>query len=87
MVDWLGRWCEEEDYSKYPKEKWCDYDNMAVWIRSKGYEIKTDMENLITMIFGHYYSELEENNVEFTIDGCKDFVIGSGGFAEFDYYC
>ena len=27
---------EETDYSTYPKEKWCDYDRMAVWIRAIG---------------------------------------------------
>lgn len=36
MVDWFGRWTEEKDYSQYPKEKWCDYDYMAVWIREQG---------------------------------------------------
>ena len=51
MVDFLGRWTEEKDYSTYPKEKWCAYDEMAVWIRSKGYEPQTSMENLITMMF------------------------------------
>lgn len=32
MVDTYGRWHEEEDYSTYPEEKWCDYDTMAAWI-------------------------------------------------------
>lgn len=54
MVDTYGRWTEEKDYSTYPKEKWCDYDYMAAWIRKQGYEPKTDMENLITMIFSYY---------------------------------
>ena len=36
MVDWFGRWTEEKDYSQYPKEKWCDYDYMAAWIRKQG---------------------------------------------------
>lgn len=26
MVDNLGRWTPEPDYSAYPKEKWCDMD-------------------------------------------------------------
>lgn len=51
MVDWFGRWTEEKDYSRYPKEKWCDYDYMAAWIRKQGYEPRTGMENLITNIF------------------------------------
>lgn len=51
MVNNLGQWTEEKDYNTYPKEKWCDYDYMAVWIRSKGYEPETSMENLISMMF------------------------------------
>ena len=31
----------------------------TVWIRSKGYEPKTSMENLIAMIFG-YYEDTDE---------------------------
>ena len=56
MVDWFGRWTEEKDYSQYPKEKWCDYDYMAAWIRKQGYEPRTGMENLITNIFSFYES-------------------------------
>lgn len=59
MVDTYGRWTEEKDYSTYPKEKWCDYDYMAAWIREQGYEPKTDMENLITMIFHTMKKKLE----------------------------
>lgn len=40
MVDTYGRWTEEKDYSTYPKEKLCDYDYMAIWIREQGYEPK-----------------------------------------------
>ena len=35
MVDTYGRWTEEKDYNTYPKEKWCDYDYMAAWIREQ----------------------------------------------------
>ena len=56
MVDCFGRWSEEKDYSTYPKEKWCDYDHMANWIRKQDYAPKTTMDNLITMIFSHYES-------------------------------
>ena len=59
MINNLGQWEESKDYSTYPKEEWCDMDYMAVWIRSKGYEPKTSMENLITMIFG-YYEDTDE---------------------------
>ena len=57
------------------------------------YKIKTTMENLITMVFAHYESALEdeqyynEGEYEFTIDGCKEFVESCGGLEEFDYYC
>lgn len=85
MVDQYGRWYEEKDYTNYPKEKLCDYDRMAIWIREVGYQIKTDMENLITMIFLHYDSECAEYDKEFDIDDCKNYVIDSGGFTEFDY--
>lgn len=93
MVDCYGRWFEEEDYTVYPKEKWCDYDYMAVWIREQRYKPKTTMENLITMIFAHYESALEdeqyynEGEYEFTLDGCKGYIETSGGLSEFDYYC
>lgn len=33
MVDAYGIWHEEKDYSNYPKEKWCDMDYMAVYIK------------------------------------------------------
>ena len=59
MVDWFGQWTEEKDYSQYPKEKWCDYDYMAAWIREQGYEPRTEMENLITNIFSFYESDLK----------------------------
>jgi hypothetical protein len=98
MVDYYGRWTEETDYTTYPKEKWCDYDVMANHLRNTGYEIKTNMENLITMIFLHYecqieidekgYFEIENRNK----DGCSlnladiiCYVEASGGIKEFDY--
>lgn len=59
MVDTYGRWTEEKDYSTYPKEKLCDYDYMAIWIREQGYEPKTDMENLISNIFCFYMRQFE----------------------------
>ena len=98
MVDqWTGKWTEEKDYSTYPKEKWCDYDYMAVWIRERNYKIKTDMENLITNIFSFYESEIENHVSEFDTengnfdgtytDAAQAFVEASGGLNEFDYYC
>ncbi len=84
MVVHLGQWTEEQDYNTYPKEKWCDYDRMAVWIRSKGYEPKTSMKNLIDRIFDLYECDLEYSNEEFSIEGCQAFV-ETWGISEFDY--
>lgn len=86
MVDWFGRWYEEKDYSTYPKEKWCDYDHMAVWIRSQGYEPQNNtMEKLIDMIFLHYEGECEEEDKEFDVEECMEYVMNSGGIEMFDY--
>lgn len=85
MVDWFGRWREEKDYSTYPKEKWCDYDHMANWIRGKKYEPKTSMGNLIDMIFLHYEGECEDEDKEFNVEDCMEYVEASGGIEMFDY--
>ena len=96
MVDYFGQWTEEKDYTNYPEDKMCDFDHMAIWIREQGYNPKTSMEHLITMIFLHFdchdnFGEYDVNTgcggygEEFTIEGCKEFVIDSGGLAEFDY--
>ncbi len=97
MVDTYGRWTEETDYSIYPQYKWCDYDYMAVWIRSKNYTPKTTMENLIEMIFAHYDSEIETGDSKYDwylpdkegiyTESCKEYVEDNGGLEEFDYYC
>ena len=100
MVDTYGRWTEEKDYSTYSKEKWCDYDYMAAWVRSKGYEPETSMENLITMIFG-YYEDTDEvrercyfgiqdtrkypDNLMVNIPDVEEYVVASGGLSEFDF--
>lgn len=85
MVDGYGRWTEENDYSTYPKEKWCDYDRMAVWIRSKEYEPLSTMGYLIDMMFLHYETHCEESDEAFSIEGCIQFVEDYGGIREFDY--
>ena len=89
MVDRYGRWYEEKDYTNYPKEKMCDYDRMAIWIRKSGYHVKTTMENLIDMIFLHYDIErydldCAECDKEFDIEECKHYVMNSGGLVKFD---
>lgn len=100
MVDMYGKWIEEKDYSVYPKEKWCDMDYMADWIRSIGYEPKTSMENLINMIFVYYDYELEDSDRKFYTDITKSengsmisiediscYVEENGGLEEFDCEC
>ncbi|RHA50457.1 hypothetical protein [Lachnospira eligens] len=95
MVDqWTGKWTEEKDYSTYPKEKWCDYDCMAAWIREQKYEPKTSMENLITNIFLHYDCEIEEESSSYNaengnfdgtyVEAVQAYVTDTG-LSEFDY--
>lgn len=95
MVDQrIGKWIEEKDYSTYPKEKWCDYDYMAAWIRGQNYEPKTSMENLITMIFLHYESEIEDDTSDYNtengnFDGtyieAVQAYVSDNGISEFDF--
>lgn len=102
MVDMYGKWTEEKDYSVYPKEKWCDMDYVAAWIRSVGYEPKTSMENLINMILAHYdndefyedrmYYAVEDNreypdNLMVFMPDIEAYVEDNGGLEEFDYEC
>ena len=96
MVDTYGRWTEEKDYSTYPEEKMCDYDKMAVWIRGRGYEPETSMENLITMIFCYYEEEIGSHVSDYDIESgnfdgsyteaCQAYVEDSDGLAGFDYW-
>lgn len=101
MVDYYGNWVAEENYKAYPKEKWCDCDYVAAWIKDLGYKSKTSIENLVEMILSHYNVYLTEEGIDFFIEtkkksenglmisvedvGC--FVEASGGLGEFDYYC
>ena len=90
---WTGEWTEEKDYSKYPKEKWCDCDYMAVWIREQGYKPKTSMNNLLASIFAHYDCEIEDEDSSYRIDN-ENFgseieaiqaYVADTGLSEFDY--
>lgn len=101
MVDeWIGKWKEEKDYSIYPKEKWCDMDYVAAWIREQKYKPKTSMENLILMILGYYEddNDVEEkgyfaikdkrkypDNLMIFVPDVAEYVFASGGLSEFDY--
>lgn len=90
---WTGEWTEEKDYSIYPKEKLCDYDYMAAWIREQKYELKTSMENLITNIFLHYDCEIEDEDSSYRIDNGNfdseieaiQAYVTAIGLSEFDY--
>ena len=100
MINNLGQWEENKDYSTYPEKEWCDMDYMAVWIRSKGYKPKTSMENIINMIYG-YYEDTDEvrergyfgiqdtrkypDNLMVNIPDIEDYVMTSGGLEMFDF--
>jgi hypothetical protein len=43
------------------------------------------MENLIDMIFLHYEGECEEEDKEFNVEDCMEYVMNSGGIEMFDY--
>lgn len=51
------KWREKKDYSNIPKNKWCDLDYMAVWIREQGYTPETSMENLGRNIINCYKAD------------------------------
>ena len=100
MVDYYSEWIAEEDYKVFPKEKWCDLDYVANWIKESGYTPKTNIENLTEMILAHYDGYLFDNNIEFysdikksekglriSIEDISCFVDEHGGLAKFDYYC
>lgn len=94
MVDYYGRWTEETDYNTFPKEKWCDMDRVANYIREQGYEPKTTIENLVVMVILHFEGEVENNsmfrpayrkNGVINLSKLTLFIETSGGLKEFDY--
>ena len=96
MVDNMGHWTPEVDYSMYPKEKWCDMDWVAAWIQQQGYTPRTSLENLTVMCILHFEGEVEDENSPYcpdyfddgiNIDGLIRFVEAFGGLREFDYVC
>lgn len=100
MVEWHGKWTAELDYNKYPKNKWCDLDYVAAWIKKLEYKPKTTIENLVEMIVATYDSYLTDNETEFYSDITESendvmisivdvdcFVKEHGGLKEFDFYC
>ena len=79
----------EETYETYYKE-------IEKKIIEDGYNPKTSMENLISMIILHFdcednYGEYDEETgiggygEEFTLEECFRYIEESGGYSEFDY--
>lgn len=95
MVDWSDRWTPEDDYSQYPKEKWCDLDMVADFVVKQGYVPKTSLENLVVMLVLHFEGEIEDEESWFgpecnedgtyNLSGLEAFIEASGGLSEFDY--
>lgn len=99
MVDQYGNWTEE-DYNTYPKEKWCDIDYIANWVRQRQYNPVVSMERLCLNMYESYGQFLDNNAEPYyaAIDprpypDClmifmPDFVMyiqENGGFQEYDY--
>lgn len=74
------------------------YKDIEQKILDDGYEIKTTMDNLISMIilafdcddnYGEYDAETGFGGYgdEFTLEECFRYVEELGGYAEFDWYC
>ena len=81
----------EETYETY-------YKDIEQKILADGYEPKTSMDNLISMIILSFdcddnYGEFDKESGmggygnEFTLEECFRYVEDSGGYAEFDYEC
>ena len=74
------------------------YKDIEKKIIDDGYEPKTTMDNLISMIILHFdcddnYGEYDKETgcggygKEFSLKECFRYVEESGGYTEFDYYC
>ena len=68
-----------------------DYELLKQWIKEAEYNAKTGVDNLIDMIFAHYDTHILDTpewceGMEY-LDGCKEYVLASGGLSEFDYEC
>lgn len=92
MVDSYGNWMPEKDYSKYPKEQWCDMDIVCNYIVNKGYKPQISMEKLIDRIL--LSSDFYDMNPKYTpcfdeysmvnMDSLERFINESGGISAFD---
>ena len=81
----------EDTYQEY-------YKDIETKIISDGYNPKTTMDNLISMIILYFdcddnYGEYDEETGfggygdSFTLEECFRYVEEHGGYEEFDYYC
>lgn len=62
MIDCYGHWRKEQDYSKYPKEKWCDMDYVANYLDAIDYEPKNiGWKELIDRLIDNYNDDVMEN--------------------------
>ena len=89
MVAMCCQWKPEEDYTNYPDANKCDCDRIAELIMESGYEIRTDLENLVYNILAYFdcCDNLDEYDMENNfVSECMRYVQESGGFEEFDYY-
>lgn len=90
MVNNMGQWTPEADYTNYPQEKMCFMDRLANYIQSENYAPKTNVENLCYMILGHfdgYREDADEAVDSMDVEQTIEFIKMSGGLKEFDYYC
>ena len=90
MVNTWGQWTEEKDYSTYPKDKWCDLDYVANYIREQNYQPKIDIEELSEYIIYNFcedeqYAPHYGDDLMIYMPNLIAFVEDSGGVKEFDY--
>lgn len=90
---------KERNFRNLPKENWCDMDFLCEWIRIKGYQVQTTVENLIVNII-HAYNQacattksdfyaVEDNrcypdNMMVNVADVDAFVRDHGGIAAFE---
>lgn len=90
MVDKFGRWTPE-DYSVYPKSKWCDMDYAASYIQSSGYTVNGDLGTYIALLLDRFFEDPDylpktKANKMINIPALQEYVEASGGLKEFEIY-
>ena len=91
MINHLGQWFPDEDYSNVNEKDMCDYDYVARYVKSQFYTPKTTMLNLADRLLDAFMAEEEYqpkylSNYMINIDMLSVFVDENGGIEEFDYY-